>query len=131
MTSEEIAEHGERIFVYGTLRVGASNHFRMGRAHLLGPAMMKGKLYKIGWYPGLVLQAGVGEVVGEVYGVSPSLMGELDEFEGFRGTDQDEFVRVRAHALVTGKEMELWVYEYRGSVEERCLIESGDWLEVA
>ena len=54
------------IFVYGALRKGASNDWRMKDARWLGPAKVEGTLLKIDWYPGLVLGLG-GWVKGEVY----------------------------------------------------------------
>ncbi len=43
------------VFVYGTLRQGASNHFRLEGATTLGEAWVLGQLYRIDWYPGLLL----------------------------------------------------------------------------
>lgn len=119
---------GELVFVYGTLRSGASNHFRMRGAKRIGEAIVRGRLYRIDWYPGLLLDEAAGEVLGEVYEVSSALMADLDEFEGIRGAVQDEYARVRGVAKAEGKEVELWVYEYRGDLEGCRLVEGGDWL---
>ncbi|MEO8614231.1 MAG: gamma-glutamylcyclotransferase family protein, partial [Luteolibacter sp.] len=43
------------VFVYGTLRRGGSNHFRMDGAEFITAGRIAGRMYKIDWYPGLVL----------------------------------------------------------------------------
>ncbi len=86
---------GELVFVYGTLRRGASNHWRMEEAEFVGEAWVLGHLYPIDWYPGMVLDDDGVPVRGEVYRVGSELLGELDEFEGVRGEVADEYARVR------------------------------------
>ena len=53
------------LFVYGALRKGASNDWRVEDARCLGSAEVPGTLVKIDWYPGLVLK-GDTRVKGEV-----------------------------------------------------------------
>lgn len=120
----------ERVFVYGTLRRGGSNAFRMDGADFVGPATVGGALYRISWYPGLVLD-GDGRVSGEVYRVGPELLRALDEFEGLAAGEIEgsEYRRVRVEAFAGDEEgLEVWVYEWKGAFNEDERIQSGDWL---
>jgi gamma-glutamylcyclotransferase (GGCT)/AIG2-like uncharacterized protein YtfP len=120
----------ELVFVYGTLRRGGSNAFRMDGAEFVGPATVGGVLYRISWYPGLVLD-GEGSVTGEVYRVGPELLRALDEFEGLAAGEIEgsEYRRVKVEALLGDEDgLEVWVYEWKGTFNEDERIQSGDWL---
>lgn len=111
------------IFVYGTLRRGGSNHFRMEGADFVAAATVKGGLYQIDWYPGLVLDETAGDVVGEVYQVPPAVLEELDLFEGA------EYRRLQTQVrLPDGETVSAWIWEWLGPVDETLRITSGDWL---
>ncbi len=118
------------VFVYGTLRRGGSNAFRMDGAEFVGPATVRGALYRISWYPGLVLKDEV-RVTGEVYRVGPELLRALDEFEGLAAGEIEgsEYRRVRVEALLADEEeLEVWVYEWKGAFNDDERMQSGDWL---
>jgi gamma-glutamylcyclotransferase (GGCT)/AIG2-like uncharacterized protein YtfP len=117
------------IFVYGALRKGASNDWRMKDARWLGPAEVEGTLLKIDWYPGLVLGSG-GSVKGEVYEIGPELLKELDEFEGIGLEDErnGEYHRVKRTIQVGETPREVWIYEWLKGTEGFAVVESGDWL---
>ena len=120
------------LFVYGALRKGASNDWRMKGARWLGAAGVPGTLVKIDWYPGLVLE-GETPVKGEVYEVGPELLKELDEFEGI-GLDDDcngEYHRIRAEVNLGGELTTVWIYEWLKGIEDYEVVASGDWLTVA
>ncbi len=120
----------ELVFVYGTLRKGASNHFRMEGADCLGKAVVTGELYRIDWYPGVILCQEGPLVHGEIYRVRPALLAQLDRFEGIRGATGDEYARVRALAHAdAGRPVEVWVYEYRGRIEKDWRMSTGDWAD--
>ncbi len=124
----------ELVFVYGTLRRGGSNAFRMDGAEFVGPATVGGALYRISWYPGLVLDD-EGRVTGEVYRVGPELLRALDEFEGLAAGEIEgsEYRRVRVEAVLGSqpdeKRVDVWIYEWTGPVEREKRIKSGDWLD--
>jgi len=124
----------ELVFVYGTLRRGGSNAFRMKGASFVGSAYVAGKLYLISWYPGLVRRVRDGLVSGEVYRVGPEQLRALDEFEGLSAGEIEgsEYRRVRAECIVetrTGDDaVMVWAYEWLGPVDEEKFILSGDWL---
>jgi gamma-glutamylcyclotransferase (GGCT)/AIG2-like uncharacterized protein YtfP len=120
-----------RVFVYGTLRRGASNHFRMNGARFLGEGRVAGWLLRIDWYPGLLLEHGTGEVVGEVFEVSPETLRELDAFESLvPGTlEGPEYRRVVTRvSMADGAAIDAWVWEWRGAVDPARRIANGDWL---
>ena len=122
----------ELVFVYGTLRRGGSNAIRMDGAEFVGPATVGGALYRISWYPGLVLD-GDGRVTGEIYRVGAEQLRALDEFEGLAAGEIEgsEYRRVRVEADAGDDEVvEVWVYEWKGAFDEDERIQSGDWLGV-
>ena len=113
----------ERVFVYGTLRPGGSNHFRLAGANFFAAATVFGRLYQIDWYPGAVLDEAADEITGEIYLISPDMLDELDRFEG------DEYRRVKTQARVQdGNTVSVWIWEWLGVCDETHRITSADWL---
>jgi gamma-glutamylcyclotransferase (GGCT)/AIG2-like uncharacterized protein YtfP len=115
--------NGEHVFVYGTLRRGGSNHFRMDGARFVTAATVRGRLYHIDWFPGLVLDATAGAIIGEIYQTSSAVLEELDLFEGA------EYRRLQTQVrLPDGQTVTAWLWEWLGPVNESRRITSGDWL---
>jgi len=74
-----------RLFVYGTLKRGGSNHAQLAGQKFLGEAhTMPGyTLYSLGDYPGMVCQpADRHGVSGEIWEIDAAVLARLDEFEG-------------------------------------------------
>jgi gamma-glutamylcyclotransferase (GGCT)/AIG2-like uncharacterized protein YtfP len=126
------------LFVYGTLRRDSPNsrHGMLeGIARFVGHARMRGRLYELGGYPGVVPAPDTDAWVrGEVYElVEPQeLLARLDEYEecGPRDPEPHEYRRVRAEVwMATGAREEAWVYRYLGSVAGKREIESGDYCD--
>ena len=117
-----------RVFVYGTLRRGGSNHFRMAGGLFLGEATVRGRLYKIDWYPGLVLDPAGDPIPGEIFEVGAEQLAALDEFEGVSATEVEgsEYRRVETIAQRQEGPMSVWVWEWIGPVDEAN--RTGDWL---
>lgn len=114
------------IFVYGTLRCGASNHFRMEGMELLASARVRGRLYRVDWYPALVLDPDAGAVVGEIYQIQNRSLSALDEYEG------PQYRRVLSTATdMHGQDHEVWLWEWLDSIETLQPIPNGDWLHPA
>jgi gamma-glutamylcyclotransferase (GGCT)/AIG2-like uncharacterized protein YtfP len=114
------------VFVYGTLRRGGSNHFRMQGAEFMTEATVRGRLYGIDWYPGLVLDDSGDRIIGEIYQVSAGILLELDAFEG------PEYRRVMAEPCCGGDKrpsQSAWLWEWLGPVDETRRITSGDWFD--
>lgn len=113
------------VFVYGTLRRGGSNHFRMAGAEFVAAGTVRGRLYGIDWYPGLVLDETGDEITGEVYQVSAELLENLDAFEG------PEYRRARVMiTLADESRQDAWLWEWLGACDENQRILGGDWLSV-
>ncbi len=122
----------QRIFVYGALRKGASNAWRMKDATWISTANVQGTLVKVDWYPGLVL-LGTTQVQGEVYEVDEETLKELDEFEGIGVDDgrSDEYRRIEAHVnLDSGEGIRAFLYEWQLGIDAYEVVEGGDWLLV-
>lgn len=123
------------VFVYGTLRRGGSNHFRMDGSDFVGSGKISGSIYMIDWNPALTYPAfvcdGAGDVRGEMYRVNEKQLAALDEFEGI-GIDSwrnDEYRRVETMVkLDDGTEEAAWVWEWNSSVQNAVRLEDGDWL---
>lgn len=73
-----------RIFVYGTLKRGGSNHGYLERQTFVGSAMTEPRyrLYDMGGFPGMVLDAEHGlSILGEVWDVDAECLRRLDVLE--------------------------------------------------
>ncbi len=120
------------VFVYGTLRRGGTNHFRMEGADFISPGTVMGRLYRIDWYPGLVLDDAGDEIHGEVYSVGPELLAGLDVFEGISAGEVDGSEYRRVHVTVMQRNSQpitAWVWEWLGQTEENQRLSDGDWLK--
>jgi gamma-glutamylcyclotransferase (GGCT)/AIG2-like uncharacterized protein YtfP len=120
------------VFVYGTLRRGGSNHFRMAGAEFLSPGCISGRLYRIDWYPGLVLDPAGDEIHGEIYSVGPELLSALDAFEGLSAGEIEgsEYRRIQTSVIKQDSQLlSAWVWEWRGIVDESQRLFDGDWLK--
>lgn len=111
----------ERVFVYGTLRTGGSNHHLLSGARRLGdhvtdPAY---RMLDVGPYPGVVT-GGETAIRGEVYEVGP---------EGFRRLDAlEDYPRSYTRTKVPTPWGEAWMYLYRLRGQRLPEIPEGDWL---
>lgn len=127
------------VFVYGTLRKGASNAFRMEGARLIGPGVVKGRIYVIEWFPAFVRKGGDGWVTGELWEVDGALLEALDRYEG------EEYLRTEIEVRPEngeprygfpryeewqGEWRKAWIWEWRGEVDPERWIRSGDWMDV-
>jgi len=128
-----------RLFVYGTLRRSFQNVYAkllLENSTFLGPARIRGRLYRIRDYPGVTLTPEAEEwVIGELFELrdpAPTLA-TLDEYEGCNRVDQPpEFVRVLTTAtMVGGVTLSSWVYIYKGPIVPENRIFSGDFLTPA
>lgn len=122
----------ESVFVYGTLRRGGSNHFRMAGAEFVSAGTIAGRMYRIDWYPGLVLDATGDEIHGEVYTVDAGMLAALDTFEGLSAGEIQGCEYRRVQTTVVGRDSQImtaWVWEWLGIVNESQRLTAGDWLQ--
>lgn len=123
------------VFVYGTLRSGAS-----GPSHLLQPARLigsgcfQGRLYDIGDYPGAVESSEPeDQVMGQVYELLrvPVTIRQLDHYEGMGAEDKPPYEYRRKLCSIrmqNGELLSAWVYLYARNVQALKRIQSGDYL---
>ena len=85
------------LFVYGTLRAGASQdiHRLAPPARFIGRGRVRGRLYHLGPYPGLV-RGGDAWVQGEVYAITPAQETLLDAIEEVWPQRRGEYLKVEA-----------------------------------
>lgn len=124
------------VFVYGTLRAGEANDLRVAAAkrgipepELLGTAMLHGRLYDFGAYPGLVLDPTGTAVRGDVYRIDAALVPVLDEIEEVYPGGDALFLREN-HAVMLGSEaVDCIVYPVSPKhIVGRAVITGGDWV---
>ena len=124
------------IFVYGTL-LDAENKYGLylrDNSKFFSSAKLKGKLFDLGDYPGVVLYPdGADWVHGVLLQMDDpaTVLDVLDIYEGF-GKDQpqpNEFVRVLAEAATESGIIICWVYVYNLPLNNFRQITSGNYLE--
>ena len=104
-----------------------------GSGAFLGEARIRGDLYDVGGYPGMV--AGDGLVCGTLYRIDdPVIVPEIDAFEDIiPGEEAESLYRREQHPVLnadgapTGQTA--WVYVFNKPLAEDPKIESGDWLK--
>ncbi|MFN2363821.1 MAG: gamma-glutamylcyclotransferase [Halarsenatibacteraceae bacterium] len=121
-----------KVFVYGTLMQGYSNH-SLVRPYLTGikAAKTQGLLYNLGSFPGM--KRGNGQVIGELIIIGQDYQQEvlerLDILEGHPDFYRRE--KVEVEELETGQKHMAWTYIYNSdTLDKSRLINSGDWKEV-
>lgn len=124
------------IFVYGTL-LDAENKYGVylrDNSKFFSSAKVKGKLFDIGQYPGVVLYPdGADQVHGVLLQMDypEATLDVIDIYEGF-GKDQpqpNEFIRVLAEAETESGIELCWVYVYNLSLDNIRQIMSGNYHE--
>jgi gamma-glutamylcyclotransferase (GGCT)/AIG2-like uncharacterized protein YtfP len=115
------------VFVYGTLRSASAGamSIRFPNSKFISDGQVRGKLYDLGAYPGMLLDESGPLVVGEVYEVDDETLNELDRFEA-----GSNYVRKQFEVSLGNKKSTCWTYEPK-SYCLRTLINSGDWIEYA
>lgn len=141
------------VFVYGTLRRGGSNdiNLRKPAPRFVGRASIRGRLFDLGPYPGLILGSvdsssssveGVVQVLGEVYAVLPALEENLDELEGLLPVPTGEYFKrfmpldivlpdtiASIHGPGSQRAVVCIVYEINPERTRSCaLVPGGDWI---
>lgn len=128
------------LFVYGTLRedVGHEMYDVLARyAVFVSAATVRGELYSLGEYPGLVPRQDATDVIkGELYEIDTDALehalATLDDYEGLGPEDplpheyRRELVPV---ALDDGRQVDAWAYVVNRSLEGLGRIRSGDFSE--
>lgn len=110
-----------RIFVYGTLRRGGTNHYLLRFATFLGtyttPAMFT--MIDFGEYPGIIAR-GQTAIRGEIYQISARLLKRLDILE--------QYPRVYGRLLLNTPAGDAWAYVLVHRPRRAKTKASGDWF---
>jgi gamma-glutamylcyclotransferase (GGCT)/AIG2-like uncharacterized protein YtfP len=125
------------LFVYGTLR-RRSGHpmakYLAQRARFVSVATVVGLLYDLGRFPGMVeAPLTPSHVVGDVYqlGATEETLAELDRYENIESPLPSYFERGLAEAVLSdGRKMQVMVYWYRGAVDEKLRVTSGNYEDI-
>ena len=127
----------EYLFAYGTLQPDHAPEEiadLVRRFEPVGKGTVRGMLYDLGSYPGVVLdKSNSRRISGTVFRLPPGndILPRLDDYEGFdpQGPQSSLFIR-RLHAvdLDGGSTLRCWIYEYNGSTEHAAIIESGTYI---
>ncbi|TAG24701.1 MAG: gamma-glutamylcyclotransferase [Burkholderiales bacterium] len=124
-------------FVYGTLRRGDDNDITLLKPapKFLGQTSIAGTMYHFGGYPGVILgyeKSGHGQIVGEVYEVSPELEKVLDAIEAQYPVAPDYYIKrsITLSLQAGGAPVQAFVYEVNPVYTlGKPIIASGDWVK--
>ncbi|MCW1923064.1 gamma-glutamylcyclotransferase [Luteolibacter arcticus] len=136
--AESAAGTPQLVFVYGGLRRGAWEAFRLEGAKFVGEGWVEGSLYCIAAKPGLVSGQGGRRVKGEIYQLSPAQLRALDDSRGLAAGEKPEtggaeYRRIQILATLNipyDDTLWTWAYEWLGPVNEALLVPEGDWMDV-
>ena len=127
------------LFVYGSLRSGFRNpvyQYLTKYFHLLGEAVVKGKVYDMGNYPVALPTNDDTFILGELYSINNPrefswAIGQLDDYEGINAETGEHplYKRQQATAYQDGQPFITWIYWFNGNVEGKPELESGDLLQ--
>ena len=126
-----------RLFVYGTLLGSLSNSmadYLKRESQFLGEAYLRGRLYDLGQYPGLVPDENSPYLVyGHVFELySPeTALKILDHYEDIPDGKEttNEYIRSLLNVSLENKPFDCWVYIYNHSTQGLKEIKSGNYLE--
>lgn len=124
------------LFVYGTLRracpTGAHQKY-LANAEFVDKGSVRGLLYRVSYYPALVLDQTGDPVIGEIYRLCDShQLARLDAYEEctYPALPGQEYQRCLVEVESgQGKRYSAWVYTYLRSLASLPLIASGDFLK--
>ena len=87
-----------KVFVYGTLMKGETNHDFLQNATFLDKTVIEGyDMYKVGWYPAII--DGEGLAIGEVYSVPVEDMASIDSLECEGSLYEKRCVRITVNGV--------------------------------
>lgn len=127
------------LFVYGSLRSGFHHpayEYMARNFQLLGPALVKGKLYDMGEYPVAKPCTDDHFILGELYAVNPNndfgyVISQIDDYEGLHVEEGETplYTRVLTTAFVHNEPYTAWVYWYNKNIDGLPELATGDVLE--
>ncbi|RID85291.1 gamma-glutamylcyclotransferase [Peribacillus asahii] len=119
-----------RVFVYGTLLTGESNH-HVAKPYIkqMKQGKVRGWLYNVGAYPALVLDSEAEEIIGEWFSVTEEGLKRMDWLEGYEENRiHNDYERVWVKDVSGDIEGFVYVYSIE-KVEGLEKIECNSWRE--
>jgi gamma-glutamylcyclotransferase (GGCT)/AIG2-like uncharacterized protein YtfP len=116
-----MSDSGQYLFVYGSLlpgRAPAEIAATVDRLRTVGDGFVRGHLYDLGEYPGVVLDETGEKIPGKIFRLpeEPEVLKRLDEYEEFDAAQPEGSLFVRKECPVTrtssSKKLNCWVYVY-------------------
>jgi gamma-glutamylcyclotransferase (GGCT)/AIG2-like uncharacterized protein YtfP len=128
------------LFVYGTLRKGNSNamaQYLAEHAKFADYGWFQGRMFQISYYPGVIASNKAKErVYGEIYQLNDpgTMLNVLDDYEEC-STDHAQPAEYRRESVsistMSGDVYEaVWIYLYQWPVQDKALIEHGDFMNM-
>lgn len=127
---------GEYLFVYGTLlpdKAPAEIAPIVRRFRMVGDGSVRGRLYDLGEYPGVVLDETGQEIPGKIFRLpeEPEVLKRLDKYEEFDTTQPEGSLFVRKQCPVTrkngSKKLICWVYVFNPHAASASTLRPGDF----
>jgi gamma-glutamylcyclotransferase (GGCT)/AIG2-like uncharacterized protein YtfP len=127
----------DHVFFYGTLMTPFNRTGRQrveSKLAFAGRGRIRAALFDLGIYPAAVPADDDSTVAGEVYELldPATVLGALDEIEGFRPNEPERSLYLRVMTDVTldsGQSRQAWAYFYNAPLGRAERIPSGDYLE--
>lgn len=127
-----------KLFVYGSLRSGFRNPayaYLTQYFHLIGEAVVRGKLYDLGTYPAAKPTDEEHYISGELYCINNPLefswaIEQLDDYEGLNVEEGETplYKREQVIAYKNGEGHTAWIYWFNKDISGKPVIENGDLL---
>jgi gamma-glutamylcyclotransferase (GGCT)/AIG2-like uncharacterized protein YtfP len=130
-----VSDRGQYLFVYGTLlpgRAPAEIAPTVRRFRAVGDGFVRGRLYDLGEYPGVVLDETGEEIAGKIFRLpeEPEVLKRLDAYEEFDATQPEASLFVRKEWPVTrrdgNRKLVCWVYVYNPHAAAGPTLTPGD-----
>ena len=125
MQTNELTKGMSRVFVYGSLKEGHSNHHVLRGAKYIGRDMILGpfEMVSLGYFPGVLdkgAEADISPIFGEVYEVDREGLAALDLLEGH----PDFYCREK---MTTENNVRVWMYILQDNGDLYTRVPEGIW----
>lgn len=123
------------LFVYGSLRrasCGEPARTLHDACEWLGTAEVRGRLFRVDWYPALILDPAAGRVTGDLFRLTdvPAMLALLDDYEEIGPSHRQPWEYRREIVAVDRADgpVRAWTYLYNHAVGGLEPVPGGDWL---
>ncbi|MEM1123934.1 MAG: gamma-glutamylcyclotransferase family protein [Bacteroidota bacterium] len=125
------------LFVYGSLMSGITSPiatYLKENSRFIGEGWVKGRLYDMGNYPGLVTDESTNtKVIGHIFQLDDpnEMLPNLDHYEciGSDFSEPHQYRRETISVKTANQTFSCWAYLYNWDTQNLALIESGNYLQ--